>query len=325
MGKSRAMRFFLVLVWLLAAASSPAAHRSPSPPPPEKYEDLQSWALSRKFAFYWNKRDETVLLSNRWSRVVMAVDSKKIEIAGISVWLSFPLVPKSGSIYIASKDLQSVLDPILFPAKNKHRPLRVIAISAGHGGKDPGFQTGSHQEKKYTLLLALELEKVLEAAGFRTVQIRRTDRYVTRDEQINLAKLKGADTFICLHYNSAESETNAVKGVEVYCLTPAGAVSTNGGEKTKESYPGNSWDQSNILLAYETQRAIVRNFGITDRGVRHARFEVLRNVQMPAILIEGGFLSNPEDARKILDGNYRKQMAHAIVDGLLSYKRVLQR
>jgi N-acetylmuramoyl-L-alanine amidase len=320
------MRFFFVLIWLMAAVAPSASPRPPAAPLHAlHYVDLRAWAASRKFDFNWPKKDDPILLTNRWARLSFGIDSRRVEINGIAVWLSFNLFLKNGSAHIAQKDLESVVEPVLYPTKNKKRPIKVIAISAGHGGKDPGFQNGTHQEKKYTLRLAEDLETVLKRAGFKVVQIRRTDQYIRPEDQPVIAKTKGADTFICLHYNSSLSDTNSVKGVEVFCMTPPGAISTNGGEQTPESFAGNEWDRSNMLLAYETQKAIVRNFGMTDRGVRHARFIVLRDIRMPAILIEGGFLSNPDDANKIFDARHRLEMAHAIADGLLAYKKIVQR
>jgi N-acetylmuramoyl-L-alanine amidase len=75
-----------------------------------------------------------------------------------------------------------------------------------------------------------------------------------------------------------------------------------------------------MLLAYQIQKSLVRNLQIEDRGIKRARFEVLHLAAMPAILIEGGFMSNPAEGRKIYDPSYRRQMARAIVDGIVAYK-----
>jgi N-acetylmuramoyl-L-alanine amidase len=318
------LRLAVVLTWVLIALDGQCATQSPSSVfRALKHVDLRRWAQTHKFEYVQKK--EEILLTNRWARLAFATDSRRAEINGVAVYLSYNLLVKNGSVQIAERDLESSIEPILKPVKNRKKPTKVIAISAGHGGKDPGNIAGTHFEKTYTLLLAKELEEVLKQAGFKVVQIRRDDHFVPIEDQPRLAQAKGADTFICLHYNASEVEPASVKGLEVYCLTPAGAISTNGGELTNKSYPGNTWDRHNILLAYEVQKSLVNNFGMTDRGVRHARFVVLKDIQMPAILIEGGFMSNPEDARKIFDARHRSEMAQAIVDGLLAYKRTVQR
>jgi N-acetylmuramoyl-L-alanine amidase len=80
-----------------------------------------------------------------------------------------------------------------------------------------------------------------------------------------------------------------------------------------------------MLLAYQLQKRIARNLGMEDRGVRRARFAVLRPAVMPAVLIEGGFMSHPTEARKIYDAAHRRQMAQAIVDGIIAYRNLVER
>ena len=87
---------------------------------------------------------------------------------------------------------------------------------------------------------------------------------------------------------------------------------------------GNRNDDKNMLLAYELQKSLVGHLNVEDRGVRRARFEVLREAEMPAALIEGGFMSNPADARRIYDAGFRQQMAQAIVTGILAYKNKVE-
>ena len=121
-------------------------------------------------------------------------------------------------------------------------------------------------------------------------------------------------------YGSTES-----KGLEVYCLTPAGADSTNGGADHYPALQGNKHDQRNILLAYHIHRALVHSVGMADRGIRRARFVVLREATMPAVLIEAGFMSHADEMRRIQDPAHRRQTAQAILDGLLAYKRIIER
>jgi N-acetylmuramoyl-L-alanine amidase len=112
----------------------------------------------------------------------------------------------------------------------------------------------------------------------------------------------------------------------VYCLTPAGASSTNarGEGASAGSFPGNRHNDQNLFLAFQMQKALTHNLAVEDRGVRRARFAVLRDAVMPAVLIEAGFMSHPAEGRKIFTAAYRQKMARAIVEGLLAYKRAVE-
>ena len=96
-------------------------------------------------------------------------------------------------------------------------------------------------------------------------------------------------------------------------------------EGDEGNFAGNKQNSHNVLLAYQIHRALVNRLPVDDRGVRRARYEVLRLATVPAVLIEGGFMTDPTEAERIYDANYRKRMAQAIVEGLLAYKRVVER
>jgi N-acetylmuramoyl-L-alanine amidase len=293
----------------------------------QEYVNLQDWAEANQFHFAVTKKDEEVRLTNRWARLAFKVNSQRAELNGVTVFLTLPVLLHQGMVCISQRDIDRSLRPVFFPTKNKPKQLvKTIALSAGHGGKDCGYQLGSQQEKKYTLLLVRDLQKLLSRAGMRTVLIRNSDRFVELEDRPRLAKRAKADVFLELHYNCANAGNTESRGVEVYCLTPAGAASTNGGT---DSYPGplpgNRQDERNILLAYQIHSSLVEKVGLADRGVRRARFVVLRDAQMPAVLIESGFMSQPEEMRHIQDPACRRQTAQAVLDGLLSYKRLVER
>jgi len=124
-------------------------------------------------------------------------------------------------------------------------------------------------------------------------------------------------------WNSVQTGKSQVKGIETYCLTPAGASSSNSGGEIGDARtkPGNRNNDKNMFLAYELHKSLLQNLGTEDRGVRRARFLVLCDAEMPAVLIEGGFMSHPTESKKIYDPVYRRQMAHAIVQGVIAYQR----
>ncbi len=291
----------------------------------ESYAALADWAAPRDFKLGWlNKED--FQLTSRWAKLGFKVGSRKAEINGLTVWLSHPIYAHNEKPYISLVDLKTLIQPVLYPVAGPKRvPIKTIALDPGHGGKDPGNQAGKQQEKKHTLLLAKEVQKKLTAAGLKVTLTRSTDTYVELHDRPYHAKKQKADMLISLHYNSLASGKNGVRGIEVYCLTPAGATSTHAQGEGLEHRPspGNSYDSQNILLAYQLQKNIVKNLNVEDRGLLRARWAVLRSAQMPAVLLEGGFMSDPVEAKRIFSDKYRRQLAQAIVDGVLAYKRTV--
>ena len=293
-----------------------------------EYVRLEEWARANNFQSKWLVPRQQLKISNSSSTLLVWADSRKVSLNGVSVWLSAPVAVRNGSAFIPPVDLTTVLQPLLFPAKTSPgKKISTICLDPGHGGKDPGNREGKQQEKKYTLLLATELGALLTKAGFKICYTRSTDEFIDLPTRPEKARRRAVDLFVSLHFNSADGAgASAVKGTEVYCLTPAHTSSTNarGEGGGSGSYGGNRFDAKNILLSYQIQKSLVKNLAVEDRGVRRARFAVLRSAEMPAVLIEGGFMTNPTEAKKIYDPVYRRRMAQAIVDGLLAYKQTLE-
>jgi len=141
------------------------------------------------------------------------------------------------------------------------------------------------------------------------------DHEMTLSNRVSFAAEHHADVFLSLHFNSAgTNQTQA--GLETYCLTPTGMPSTitrGYVDDMEVEFPNNAFDAQNLQLALRLHRTLLEVNGISDRGVRRARFlGVLRGQQRPAILIEGGYLSNPREARLIAQAEYRQKLAQAI-------------
>jgi N-acetylmuramoyl-L-alanine amidase len=324
-----------LFVALLGAVGTASAWSAPEKPEQVQvsgraYVRLGGWARANEFAVRWLERDRTLQLSNRLARVVFnldpRLDPRRAWINGVEVWLAFPILNRSGVTYISQLDLEDSLAPVLSPpAFPPGLKLKTICLDPGHGGNDPGYQSGRSEEKDHTLLLAREVRDQLTRLGFGVVLTRSSDTRVPLEQRPEIARKRGADLFVSLHYNSAGSQHKEVNGVEVYCLTPEGAFSTNaGGEGDTRWCAGNRHNAHNFLLAYQLQKSFARGLPIEDRGVKRARYEVLREAAMPAALIEAGFMSNPAESRRIFDPDYRRQLARAIVDGILAYKRTVR-
>ncbi len=289
---------------------------------------LMDWSKAAGLEIGWVTREKSLLLHNSSWRISLIVDSREARVNGIHVWLLYPVLYRNGGLYMATVDVQNTLQPLLKPATMpRGARIKTICIDAGHGGKDPGHRTGMRQEKTYTLLMANDLASQLRRAGYQVVLTRTNDALVELDDRAALAARRRADLFISIHFNAAESPRSPAQGTEVYGLTPAGAPSTNSQGEGADSgnFPGNRHNQANLLLAYNVQKALLSTLGTPDRGVRRARFAVLRTASMPAVLVEAGFLSHATEGRKILTSAYRQKIAKAVVQGVSAYQKAVVR
>jgi N-acetylmuramoyl-L-alanine amidase len=320
------LAFSLLLALVGGAAASPVALDKLERVAMEgqTYVRLRDWAGQAGLSFEWLRAQHSVKVANRAMTLLLTNDSKLINANGVGVWLSHPAKVRSGRFYVSLVDLKTALAPLATPVRNRSR-VGLVAIDAGHGGRDRGFPQGSRFEKTYTLLLAQELRAQLTRAGIKSTLIRSTDEYLDLTERADRAAARKADLLISLHYNSGGTGNRTAQGAETFVITPVGARSTNaqGAGGTAGPAPGNLHNDRSILLGYLVQRAMVKNLALSDRGVRRARFEVLREARMPAVLVEGGFMSHPGEMQRILDPVFRRKQARAIADAIVTYKQML--
>ncbi|MGH7991624.1 MAG: N-acetylmuramoyl-L-alanine amidase family protein, partial [Limisphaerales bacterium] len=286
----------------------------------QNYVSLADWARGNGFHVALLNRE--IILTHENSRLVFDVNSADAEINGVDVRLSFPVA--KGAL-VSQLDLDKTIRPLLFPARYiKPKKITTICLDPGHGGKDTGNRVGWHNEKTYTLYLAFDVRDELKKAGFKVIFTRTKDVYVGLPERPAHANKHGADLFVSLHFNATTTGKNEVEGPETYCITPVGAASSNAqGEGSDHgATTANRCENQSLLLAYQMEKSLVQNLHAEDRGVRRARFAVLRDAEMPAILIEGGYMTNPGEGKKIYSVAYRKQMAAAIVKGILAYQKL---
>ena len=323
------MAILSVLLLAAATAGQPARPASAGRRGDREFVDLAVWGRTNALSLSWNRTSRDLFLTNRSTRLMFTINSRQIEINGVKAWLSFPVIARGTNAAVSLLDLRTLVRPVLSPARNQPgQKVRVIALDPGHGGKDVGYDTGQRQEKNHTLLLARKLRALLQQAGFKVVLTRSGDTFVELDQRPALARRCRADLFVSLHYNSAGNSNAGAKGVESYCVTPAGAASTNARPDesgSTQAIVGNLQNAKNVLLAYQIQKAIVTSLDVEDRGVRRARFAVLRTAEMPAVLIEGGFLSAPDEGRELVGVERRRDLAQAVADGILAYKRLVER
>ncbi len=181
---------------------------------------------------------------------------------------------------------------------------KTIVIDAGHGGKDPGaLSILGFKEKDVNLSIALKLENALRQKGYNVIMTRNTDTYVDLYERPKIANNVKADLFISIHCNS--TLLNSVNGLELlYC--PA----TESSYKTVDQYP----------FAKSIHDSIVSSTGINSRGIKkRSDLVVLRLTNMPAVLIETAFLTNPDDAQKLIQDSFQQKVVQGIVNGVEQY------
>jgi len=287
------------------------------------YQPLADWADANRFRTAARRSDE-IVLTNRTARLVLDKDSRTAQINGVNVALSFPVAVDKGQFSIAQLDLTKTIEPLLFAPKFAGKKISTIVLDPGHGGKDPGNRVAGRNEKTATLALAQELSDQLKASGFKVMLTRTKDKFVELPVRPDIANRANADLFVSLHFNATESGKAEVSGPETYCITPVGASSSNaqGEGANYGATPANVSEKKSLLLAYQVQKALVNNLGVNDRSVRRARFAVLRDCEMPAILVESGYMTHPVEGKKIFDTAYRKQLAAAIVKGILAYQKL---
>jgi N-acetylmuramoyl-L-alanine amidase len=296
----------------------------------QNYVPLVDWARANGLRCYGFDRGDKIIATNRTTRLMFDVDSRYADINGVKVALSYPVANSKGMPLIAQFDLNTAVRPLVYPQQGSAKRITTICLDPGHGGRDTGNRVGWHYEKIYTLALAAKVRDQLKQAGFNVIMTRTKDTSVELSDRPAFANRRGADLFVSLHFNATPTGKNEVEGPETYCITPAGASSTNahgeGGEFGSAVGTGltmaNRNEQKSLLLAYQVEKSLVRNLAAEDRGVRRARFAVLRDATMPAILIEGGYMTHPVEGRKIFSDAYRLQLAQAIVKSILVYQKL---
>jgi N-acetylmuramoyl-L-alanine amidase len=223
-------------------------------------------------------------------------------------------------VFVHSLDLQKNLEPLL-----SEPPLtfgnRVIVIDPGHGGVNVGTHSvlDGRFEKEFTLDWALRLAPLLATNGWQVFLTRTGDVDVALSNRVAFAEAYHADLFISLHFNSTPDLDKKPGGLETFCLTPAGMPSSlaRGPDLWSQWFPNNAFDAQNLQLAVRLHSAILRATGMEDRGVNRARFiGVLHKQHCPAVLIEGGYLSNPHEAKLIESPEFRQKLAEAVADAL---------
>ncbi len=252
--------------------------------------------------------------------IVFGVGSRKLLFNDCIFWLNSPATTNSlGILSIAKVDADTILDPLLNPEKAlQDYAGKVIVLDPGHGGKDPGAPGCSKlREKAVVLDIARRVRRKLRQKHLTVYLTRDRDAFVELKDRPAFATRHKADIFVSIHANQAGREGAA--GVETYVMPAAGYCSTTSTKPENKSYPGNRNDAANTALARYIHCDLLAQTKAKDRGVKRARFVVLKYAKCPAALVEVGFITNKHESQNIIDPQYRDKIAAGLAKGILDY------
>jgi N-acetylmuramoyl-L-alanine amidase len=203
------------------------------------------------------------------------------------------------------------------------KPFAVVVLDPGHGGQDSGAMCGGIMEKDLTLDVARRIDRLLDSEGVATLMTRLGDSYVSLADRAAFGNRVKDSIFISIHFN--EDNKPVASGVETYYAAHQIASGS-----TLASWlpffsrpPSNSPKPESQSLASFIQEALVARTRSLDRGTQAKQFFVIANVASPAVLIEGGFITNQDELLKLASEDYRDQLAAAVADGILRYRDVV--
>ncbi|MEZ7579685.1 GBS Bsp-like repeat-containing protein [Streptococcus salivarius] len=191
---------------------------------------------------------------------------------------------------------------------------KIVYLDAGHGGYDPGASYFGISEKSLTLAIQSRVKAKLEAEGYQVVTTRTSDTYVDLIDRSRAANASESDIFVSIHINASGS--SAAQGIETYYYQPYAEYPS----RINATYHANPTRLSmSDTLANAIQSSLINATGAQNQGVKRQTFAVLRETTAPAVLLELGFLSNPQEAARLNTSAYQETLANAIVAGIKSY------
>lgn len=234
-------------------------------------------------------------------------------------WLGLLLVVVS----LVWLQIRPMAETLLFSKlKRAPQPFRgLIVLDPGHGGDDSGAMVTGLEEKNLTLDVAQRVQRLARARGLKTVLTREGDRFVSLPNRAAIGNASPDCIFVSIHFNDGKQGTS--NGVETYyALKQKRAISSwLPFLQTAAFEPENVQSES---LAGLIQQTLVAETQAVDRGVKTEQFYVISHVRHPAVLVEGGFISNKDEAQRLSSEAHREKLAKAICDGIVRYRDLLQ-
>lgn len=269
--------------------------------------------------------DRGATLVSPWHRFAFTVDTRQCLYQGDLLWLQRGAGLHGKKLTVSLADWDTLVVPMVTPEKFAPPSLRrIVVLDPGHGGRDRGAAAGAGLvEKDLALEVCLGARDRLEKEGITVHLTRDADVFVPLPARPTLAAKVGADLFVSVHFNQATNGDAA--GIETFIVPRAGERSTsdNGADPPgTATFPGNGFDGANAVVGRALHHHLLRTVRANDRGMKRARFVVVRDAPCPAALVECGFLSNVDEAKKLASPYYRNALAEGVAAGIQQVYRL---
>ncbi len=307
------------------------------------YLPLDVLCQRKKLELRYDAFAKTALISGQGHKVNLMVGQDLVLVDGYPRHIKHNVEFYQGVLVVPEKFRGEILDkvfPLACPINAAVMPptIRKIVVDAGHGGYDPGTHGRSGiQEKEINLDIAKRLARVLNCEGVEVVLTRPSDNFVSLERRVQIANRAKADLFISIHSNA--NRVRSLNGFEVYCISDSGnswrsknskgealPVAPSSYQQMSPALETTLWDMiynyqkaQSVDLAESICRAVSGSSGPKVIGTKSAGFYVLKGTQIPAVLIEVGFLSNTQEEQHLKNSGYRQEIADLIVSGIRNY------
>src|SRR5881397_1264395 len=248
--------------------------------------------------------------------------SREAMINGARSWLCFPLLEQDGKFLVSRTDVAKTIEPLVRPHRVPNvGKVQTVVLDPGHGGYDRGQVSRYGYEKDFALDVARKLRPLLQAKGLRVIITREGDYFVPLEVRAQIANAARNSIFVSIHFNATDRDPNAT-GFEIFSFTPRGAPSTSDDWVTPTALSmqaGSEVDAQSMALSACIYHSLLGHIPEFERGIKRARFAVLRLTRVPAVLVEGGFLTERGESQLIATKDWRAKLAQAISIGIENY------
>jgi len=232
------------------------------------------------------------------------------------------LIEQNGKFLVSRTDVAKTIEPQLRPHRVPNTgKVETVVLDPGHGGHDRGAVCRYGYEKDFALDVARKLRPLLQAKGLRVIMTREGDYFVPLEVRAQIANAARNSIFVSIHFNATDRDPNAT-GFEIFSFTPRGAPSTSDDWVTPTALSmqaGSEVDGQSMALSACIYHSLLGHIPEFDRGIKRARFAVLRLTRVPAVLVEGGFLTERGESQLIAKKDWRGKLAQAIGVGIENY------
>ncbi|HEV2841666.1 MAG TPA: N-acetylmuramoyl-L-alanine amidase [Chthoniobacterales bacterium] len=324
-----------------STAKSPAAKSSPAPSAtPKSSADWQvikvgarDYLSAENIAKFYgllgnvDSTGKTVVLNNGRNQLQLTLESREAIVNGVRNWLCFPVIAQDDKFLVSRIDLAKTIEPQLRPQMIQPKgQVKTVVLDPGHGGSDKGARNPLGTEKEFALDVARKLRPLLQAKGFKVVLTRENDAFIPLHVRAHIANQTRDSIFVSIHFNGASNRD--ATGFEIFSLTPRGAPSTGDDALALHfvnMQAGSPVDAQSFGLSAAVYHSMLGHLAEFDRGIKRARFAVLRHTKIPAVLVEGGFLSETGDSKRVADPAWRAKFAEALSVGIENYRNVVEK